>query len=100
MGTSPHSAAPSIADRSTDRRLAVAWQHPGTRRITAVGLLTCSESYYTFSYLRSASGVEAFQPFLGFPDLARQYEAGALFPPCPVCSCPTSRPCVRSLSFH
>ncbi len=80
MSTSTLGAAPSFTDRAVGRRLAVAWQHPGTRRITAVGLLTCSESSYTFSYLRSAAGVEGFQPFLGFPDLARRYEAHALFP--------------------
>ena len=80
MSTSTLSAAPSFTDRAVGQRLAVAWQHPGTRRITAVGLLTCGESSYSFSYLRSAADVEAFQPFLGFPDLARRYEANALFP--------------------
>ena len=80
MSTSTLGAAPSSTDRVVGRRLAVAWQHPGTRRITAVGLLTCSDASYTFSYLRSATGVEGFQPFLGFPDLARRYEYNALFP--------------------
>lgn len=80
MSASTLGAAPSLTDRSAGRRLAVAWQHPETRRITAVGLLTCSDSCYTFAYLRSAAAVEGFQPFLGFPDLARQYEAHALFP--------------------
>jgi hypothetical protein len=80
MSTSTLGAAPSSTDRVVSRRLAVAWQHPGTRRITAVGLLTCSDASYTFSYLRSAAGVEGFQPFLGFPDLARRYESNALFP--------------------
>lgn len=80
MSTSTLGAAALSSDRAAGRRLAVAWQHPVTRRITAVGLLTCSESSYTFSYLRSAAWVEDFQPFLGFPDLGRRYEAGALFP--------------------
>lgn len=82
MSTSTLGAAPSLADRTAGRRLAVAWQHPGTRHITPVGLLTCSdaESSYTFSYLRSVAAVAGFQPFLGFPDLDREYEATALFP--------------------
>lgn len=80
MSTSTLGAAPSLADRTTGRRLAVAWQHPGTRRITPVGLLTCSESSYIFTYLRSAAAVEGFQPFLGFPDLDRMYETTTLFP--------------------
>lgn len=80
MSTSTLGAAPSFTDRAVGRRLAVAWQHPETRRITAVGLLACSDASYTFSYLRSAAGVAGFQPFLGFPDPARRYEANALFP--------------------
>lgn len=80
MSTSTLGAAASPTDHAVSHRLAVAWQHPVTRRITAVGLLTCSESSYAFSYLRSAAGVQDFQPFLGFPDLERRYEANALFP--------------------
>ncbi len=80
MSTSTLGATPSFTDRSVDRRLAVAWQHPETRRITPVGLLTCAESTYTFCYLWSARGVAGFQPFLGFPDFDRRYEATALFP--------------------
>ena len=67
-------------DRVSVPRLAVTWQHPGTRRITAVGLLTHVGSTYRFSYLRSAGAVEGFQPFIGFPDLERRYEATTLFP--------------------
>ena len=55
------------------------WQHPGTRRTTAVGLLTHVGSTYRFSYLRSAGAVEGFQPLLGFPDLRHRYEAATLF---------------------
>lgn len=80
MSTSTLGATPSFTDPSVDHRLAVAWQHPETRRITAVGLLTCAESTYTFAYLWSARGVAGFQPFLGFPDLERRYEAAVLFP--------------------
>ena len=80
MSTSTLGATPSFTDRSVDRRLAVAWQHPETRRITPVGLLTCAESIYTFCYLWSARAVAGFQPFLGFPDLERRYEATSLFP--------------------
>lgn len=80
MSTSTLGATPSSTLGYVGLRLAVAWQHPGTRRITAVGLLTCNESSYAFSYLRSASLVEGFQPFIGFPDLDQRYEAQALFP--------------------
>lgn len=61
-------------------RLAVTWQHPWTRRTTAVGLLTHVDPTYRFCYLRSAGAVAGFEPFLGFPDLERRYEAMALFP--------------------
>jgi hypothetical protein len=61
-------------------RLAVTWQHPLTGRTTAVGLLTHVDSIYRFCYFRSAGAVAGFQPFLGFPDLERRYEATALFP--------------------
>jgi len=67
-------------DRGFIPRLAVTWQHPLTRRTTAVGLLTYVDSTYRFSYLRSAGTVEGFQPFLGFPDLERKYAAAELFP--------------------
>jgi len=67
-------------DRGFIPRLAVTWQHPLTRRATAVGLLTHVDSTYRFCYLRSAGTVEGFQPFLGFPDLGRRYAAAALFP--------------------
>ena len=66
-------------DRGSIPRLAVTWQHPGTRRTTAVGLLTRVDSTHRFCYLRSAGAVAGFQPFLGFPDLERRYEAPALF---------------------
>ena len=56
------------------------WQHPGTRRTSAVGLLTHVGATYSFSYLRSAGAVEGFQPFIGFPDLEHRYEATTLFP--------------------
>lgn len=80
MSTRTLSAPPSSTVGTAGHRLAVAWQHPRTRRITAVGLLTYDESPYAFSYLRSVSAVEGFQPFLGFPDLGRRYEAPTLFP--------------------
>lgn len=67
-------------DRGFIPRLAVTWQHPLTRRTTAVGLLTHVDTTYRFCYLHSASTVEGFQPFLGFPDLERRYAAAALFP--------------------
>lgn len=63
----------------TTDRFAVAWQHPVSRRISPVGLLSRAAHGYGFTYLRRATEVEGFQPFLGFPELARRYESPSLF---------------------
>jgi hypothetical protein len=61
-------------------RLAVAWQHPDSRLIEPVGLLTCHEDGYQFGYLARATDVPGFQAFIGFPDLQRTYRSERLFP--------------------
>lgn len=80
MSTSTLSVDARLDEGLSAERLAVAWQHPGNRRIQPVGVLTCSAMGFAFSYLRSAAEVEGFQPFLGFPDLDRRYESATLFP--------------------
>ncbi|MEO3855593.1 hypothetical protein [Acrocarpospora sp. B8E8] len=64
----------------TLRRLIVAWQHPTSRLISAVGALEQHDDGYAFSYLRLAEQVEDFRAFIGFPDLYRRYESTQLFP--------------------
>jgi hypothetical protein len=66
------------AGRSSGR-LIVAWQHPATRLISAVGLLEHGIGY-RYRYLRCAPQVAGFHPFLGFPDWERTYIAERLFP--------------------
>lgn len=73
-------SVPLASDLAVTHELAVTWQHPDTRSIQPVGLLTCSTSGYEFSYLRVASEVTDFQPFLGFPDLELPYTSDTLFP--------------------
>jgi hypothetical protein len=66
---------------SAQARLIVAWQHPESRLISAVGVLEAGLDHgYRFQYLRRAGKVHAFQPFLGFPDLTAVYESDRLFP--------------------
>lgn len=65
---------------SAPARLAVAWQHPKSRAIRPVGILTCAESGFDFRYLSSASQVDGFRPFLGFEDLTGVYRSSTLFP--------------------
>jgi hypothetical protein len=62
------------------RRLLVAWQHPTSRVIAAVGVLAQRAEGYSFGYLRRAEHVDGFLPFLGFPDLHRTYLSARLFP--------------------
>ncbi len=73
-------SVPVTSDLDVTHQLAVTWQHPDTLSIQPVGLLTCSTSGYEFSYLRVASEVTDFQPFLGFPDLESRYTSDTLFP--------------------
>jgi hypothetical protein len=61
--------------------LIVAWQHPTNRLIEPIGLLEHGLAVaYRFRYLRRASEVSGFQPFLSFPDLGRTYTSARLFP--------------------
>lgn len=66
---------------SAEGSLVVAWQHPATRLIAPVGLLQHGPGErYRFRYLRSATAVEGFTPFLSFPDWERDYVSARLFP--------------------
>jgi len=59
----------------------VAWQHPETRLIAPVGLLEHGHGLgYRFRYLRCASTVDGFLPFLSFPEWQRTYISQHLFP--------------------
>ncbi len=61
--------------------LIVAWQHPETRLIAPVGLLEHGHDLgYRFRYLRCASTVDSFLPFLSFPEWQRAYTSQHLFP--------------------
>ncbi len=70
----------AAAATGTARRLIVAWEHPDTRAISPVGVLTYEGFSYSFAYLRRALDVVGFRPLLGFPDLHRRYESNELFP--------------------
>lgn len=61
-------------------RLVVTWQHPVSRSIQPVGVLTCSSDGFAFSYLDAARNVPDFRPFLGFGEMHRRYESSMLFP--------------------
>lgn len=79
-------SATSVAPAPTDepvgapQRLLVAWQHPHTRVISPVGVLTHESDHYTFAYLTAALDTAEFRPFLGFEDLHRRYSSELLFP--------------------
>lgn len=75
--TPPHGDAEATP---TARRLAVTWQHPETRSIQPVGLLSFDGSTYTFHYIINAADVAGFGTLLGFPDRTVTYRSGALFP--------------------
>ncbi|WP_147397348.1 hypothetical protein [Amycolatopsis panacis] len=51
-----------------------------TRAVDAVGLLEFDGTRHRFRYLRRASHVSGFRPFIGFARLDSVYEAEALFP--------------------
>jgi hypothetical protein len=61
-------------------RMAVAWQHPTSRGVYPVGLLEYDGYLHRFRYLRTASNVPDFRPFVGFPELAKCYQSQELFP--------------------
>ena len=75
------SRLPDVSDeRETASTLIVAWQNPGTREISPVGLLQHDALGYRFRYIRKARDVADFQPFLGFGSLAGDYRSPWLFP--------------------
>lgn len=61
-------------------RLLVCWQHPVTRAIEPVGVLSYVGHLYHFQYLARAADLEGFPGLLGFDDLAGTYIAQELFP--------------------
>lgn len=66
--------------RSAVRRFAVAWRNTQRPRISPVAVLDYDGQSYRFEYLSTASDVEGFRPFIGFPDLRRVYNAERLWP--------------------
>jgi hypothetical protein len=62
------------------RRFAVVWRNTARRRIWPVAVLDFDGQTYRFKYLATASDVEDFRPFIGFPELDRVYEAERLWP--------------------
>ena len=61
-------------------RLLVCWQHPETRAIEPVGILSYRGQLYQFQYLVRAASVDGFPGLLGFDDLEGTYVAEELFP--------------------
>jgi hypothetical protein len=70
----------STHELEVTHRLVVTWQHPESRSIQPVGVLTCSTEGFAFSYLDAARRVPDFRPFLGFAEMDRRYESATLFP--------------------
>lgn len=70
----------SLTGVEVTHRLVVTWQHPESRSIQPVGVLSCDTESFAFSYLAAARHVPDFQPFLGFGDVDRRYESPTLFP--------------------
>lgn len=64
----------------TTRRMAIAWQNPFDRLVSAVGILEFDGEEYRFQYLRAASDVPGFRSFVGFPNLSKVYQSKELFP--------------------
>ena len=73
-------SVPDSRTSAAPRRLIVAWQHPGTRAIQPVALLSFDGRQYQFGYIRNALSVEGFRPLLGFDDLHKTYRSDQLFP--------------------
>jgi len=62
------------------QRLVVTWQHPDSRDVSPVGLLSFDGTTYVFEYLKTATQVDGFPLLLGFPDVERTYRSEDLFP--------------------
>ncbi|MEU0508330.1 hypothetical protein [Amycolatopsis sp. NPDC006125] len=71
---------PEAAHHRNVRRMAVGWQHPVSRAVDAVGLLEFDGETHRFRYLRRATRIGGFRPFVGFPRLDVLYESESLFP--------------------
>jgi hypothetical protein len=56
----------------TTHDLLVLWQHPETRRITAIGRFGFDGTNYTFSYTRAAASIEGFRRLPGLA-ISRRY---------------------------
>ncbi|SMQ75235.1 hypothetical protein SAMN06295909_3729 [Plantibacter sp. VKM Ac-1784] len=68
------------SERDSTQKLVVTWQHPHTRDVSPVAILTQDPSGYRFEYLSRASAVPGFRSLLGFPDFERVYTSIELFP--------------------
>lgn len=62
------------------QRLIVTWQHPTTRAVSPVGVLSYDGVIYSFDYLLGADAVEGFKSLLGFSDRTESYASADLFP--------------------
>lgn len=66
--------------QSDGERLIVTWQHPESRKIEPVGVLSKTNDKYGFRYIANARKVKDFRWLLGFTDLDRIYTSDSLFP--------------------
>lgn len=64
----------SVADE-----MLVIWQHPASRALEPVALLSRGADGFRLRYLVRAEGVADFRPLLGFADLNRDYRSATLF---------------------
>lgn len=80
--TQPDARTPDAA--RAPAQLYVAWQDPASRAIRPVGVLTAmveaGEPLYEYRYIRGALDIDAFRPFVEFPDLEGVYRSPVLFP--------------------
>lgn len=73
-------AGPSTPATSSASELLVLWQHPESRAMVPVAILSFDGSHYRFKYLPAAERLDGFRPLLGFRDLSETYESDELFP--------------------
>lgn len=68
-------------DQNTEaEQLIVTWQHPVSRKIEPIGVLSKRNDEYAFNYIANAKDVKDFGSLLGFNDLNRAYASDTLFP--------------------
>jgi len=75
-----HESGCQLPPQRRSLRMAVAWQHPTDRGVHPVGLLEYEGHVHRFRYLKAASILPDFRPFVGFPHLTECYESRELFP--------------------